>query len=350
MKTKYCAPGHDQGFTCFSLEQLQDFSQKLSQNDNMARQTLGSNWKNLSHKELYDKIAKIVKERYGDLPETEWLKLPFVRAGADQELVHETFRPSMPHDWKDDPKTWLTTDDIAKVMHQYSQKYPDFIFFGPVASDCPEEYPCELSGFSCEKMLKSGIKKIGIIFNLDKHNQSGSHWVAVWISIPEKVIEYYDSYAVKPPRLIMAFMKRVKDQAEKNGMPMEIISNDIRHQYGGSECGVFSMYYIIQRLHGKSREETLTQKPTDTLMNQLRLYFYRPQSDLIGSAQKVVDEIPIKDFPNRPQLPSHIKIGGAKPAKPVKPKPAKPKTTKPKSAKPKPTKPKTAKPKTAKSL
>ena len=31
------------------------------------------------------------------------------------------------------------------------------------------------------KYKKQGINKIGVIFNLDKHTQPGSHWVALFI-------------------------------------------------------------------------------------------------------------------------------------------------------------------------
>lgn len=299
MKPSYCAPGHDQGFTCFTLEQLQEFTQKLIQHHPDAAQQIGGNWKSKSQKDLHSFLTHYINKKYGKIPESDYLKLPFVREAANHELINETFRPAMPNDWKNDPKTWLTTDDISKVMIQYQNKFPDFVFFGPVASDCPEEYPCELSGFSCQKLMSAGIKRIGIVFNLDKHNQSGSHWVAVWISIPEKAIEYYDSYAVRPPRLIHQFLKRVQSEAAQQGIPMEIIINQTRHQYGGSECGVFSMYYILQRLHGKSREQTVKKKPTDKLMNQLRLYLFRPSNDIRNSAEAVVREIPVSNLPNR---------------------------------------------------
>ena len=41
----------------------------------------------------------------------------------------------------------------------------------------------ELCKFELEKQIEKGKNKIGIIFNLDKHYQSGSHWVSLFIDI-----------------------------------------------------------------------------------------------------------------------------------------------------------------------
>ena len=35
--------------------------------------------------------------------------------------------------------------------------------------------------------ISKKINKIGIIFNLDKHDESGSHWVSMFINIKEGI-------------------------------------------------------------------------------------------------------------------------------------------------------------------
>ena len=39
--------------------------------------------------------------------------------------------------------------------------------------------------------------KIGVIFNLDKHDQSGSHWVAMFIDLENKFFFYFDSFILR---------------------------------------------------------------------------------------------------------------------------------------------------------
>lgn len=283
MKQNICAPGHNStNYSCYTKKQLVQLMNQLIQHHPISQK-----WKHLNHMNLYNLLKEQIQSNYQITDESKWLELPFVKPILDQELNQKTFRPEMPNEWNSDIHTWLNSDDISRVMGQYQQKFPDFLFFGPVASDCPEEFHCELTDFSCKKMLLAGKQRIGIIFNLDKHNQSGSHWVALWISILEQTIEYYDSYAIRPPKLIHQFMKRIQQQANTDGIVFQIMWNKIRHQYGGSECGVFSMFFIVQRLHDKSFEDICNQKPTDELMNQLRLHFYRPPENTI---QKDIDK------------------------------------------------------------
>jgi hypothetical protein len=309
MKPNYCAPGRNHGFTCFSLDILYEMMRVLQELHPNDIKTKPTTWKKWTHKKLYQTIQKELQQHYQIKEDTEWEDLPFMDTYPKlKQMISHSLRPEMPEEWEDNPATWLNTDDIARVMKQYQVKFPDFMFFGPVASDCPDAYPCELSGFDCEKLLKGGIRRIGIIFNLDKHNQPGSHWVAVYASLPDGVVEYYDSYAVRAPKLIREFMERIAEQGKQNGFQMEVKNNTVRHQYGGSECGVFSMYYILQRLHGRTREETLHKKPTDDLMTQLRMHLYRPSKDLMPTAKKIVEDIQNKNSPNRG--PNQGKTGG----------------------------------------
>ena len=81
-------------------------------------------------------------------------------------------------------------------MKQYEKKYPKFDFIGPSPIDydkhlaygeCVWEELCE---FSLKKSLSEGKTQIGIIFNLDKHNEDGSHWIAMYINADKKHIYF----------------------------------------------------------------------------------------------------------------------------------------------------------------
>lgn len=50
--------------------------------------------------------------------------------------------------------------------------------------------------------------KMGVILNLDKHDQKGSHWVALYIDADDdQSVEYYDSFAGDPPESLMRDLK-----------------------------------------------------------------------------------------------------------------------------------------------
>ncbi|GAI07732.1 unnamed protein product, partial [marine sediment metagenome] len=173
----------------------------------------------------------------------------------DTSLLSDMFAPTSPEQWKKNPQEWLTTVDIQKVMSQWEKADKDFKFLGPspidydthqVFGECVWEEICK---FDIKDTIKKGKKKIGLIFNLDKHTQPGSHWVALYIDIPKEKIYYFDSYGDDIPKQIHKFAKIVKQQGAGINMDFDIKINKKRHQYSESECGMYSLYFIIQLIH-----------------------------------------------------------------------------------------------------
>jgi hypothetical protein len=205
-----------------------------------------------------------------------WIDQDFVKKLGNKKILKETFIPKMPAEWKKNKYTWLTTTDINAVMKQYEDVYNNFSFFGPVPVDCPNGIHCELSNIDPLKLHKGGLTKIGIIFNLDYHYQSGSHWVALVIDTSSNPysIDYFDSYGEKPHNLITKFMSQIENKINKGNKTIKIY-NDKRHQHGHSECGVYSMNYILQRLKGRSPYELTKRIIKDSVMNEMRKYLYR---------------------------------------------------------------------------
>ena len=72
-------------------------------------------------------------------------------------------------------------------MNQYEDRFEDFLFLGPVPIDfdSKDSYgKCiipEICKLNIKELTDDNIYKIGIIFNLDKHDQPGSHWVSLYI-------------------------------------------------------------------------------------------------------------------------------------------------------------------------
>ena len=117
------------------------------------------------------------------------------------EINYYTFKPEYPISWKKDKNTWLNSHDIYYIMKQYEKKFDDFLFLGPVPSDCPVSINVvSLSNINFNKLKSKNINKLGIIYNLDKHNEPGSHWTAIYIDILKNSINYYDSYGERPPK------------------------------------------------------------------------------------------------------------------------------------------------------
>ena len=70
-------------------------------------------------------------------------------------------------------------------------------------------------------------------------------------------------------------MLKLADKFQKRNKKPTLIFNDKRHQFGGSECGMYSMYFILKRLSGDNMYNIAKKKITDNDMNKLRDIFYR---------------------------------------------------------------------------
>jgi hypothetical protein len=200
------------------------------------------------------------------------------------------FAPDQPYEWKRNPTEWLSNYDILNVLEQYELVHKDFEFIGPT----PIDFDTRLDGASnpynignekakhaesgkkcvwndlCHFSLKDKIRekktKLGIIFNLDKHNQSGSHWVSMFIDMadPEPYMFYFNSTAEPMPSEVRKLMDRIQKQwLEKHGLDglhekknhkklIEYTSDDkVEHQHSNTECGMYSLFFIITCLTRK---------------------------------------------------------------------------------------------------
>ena len=212
--------------------------------------------------------------------ESCWLKHKCLKEGLDSSIIRNSFAPYQPLEWKKKPNEWLSSVDIQKVMKQYEKAYKCFEFLGPSPIDFDDHKlygECvweELCKFNLEDFIKRKKTKIGIIFNLDKHTQSGSHWVGMFINTTKRQITYMDSYGDEPPKEVNELANRVKKQSESIGQSYEYNSTTLRHQYSNSECGMYCLHFIIESVKGKDWKYFNKIKISDKKMKKLRnIYF-----------------------------------------------------------------------------
>ena len=213
--------------------------------------------------------------------ESCWLKHKCLSENISLDIRKNTFAPKRPESWIQNPNEWLSSVEILDVMKQYEKIYPCFDFIGPSPIDydkhvaygeCVWEELCE---FNLEKTLQDKKRKIGVIFNLDPHNKPGSHWVALFIDTDKKKIYYLDSYGEEIPSKINKFSNKVIKQADTLGLgKYELLVNKRRHQFSDSECGMYSLYFIIEMLKGKSFKKFTNQRIKDKLMMDLRKRYF----------------------------------------------------------------------------
>lgn len=201
------------------------------------------------------------------------------------DLARRYLRPPMPEVWRKDPDMWLDTNNIAHALNQFEQAYPHFEFMGPFPIDfaAPDPYAggggvatnqkClmnEICELRVQKALANGTRAIGVVYNLDPHFKSGSHWVANYIDIVHHRCYYFDSYGMAPPEQVAKFMRWLTTQDPK----MKLEYNARRLQYRNTECGIYSIYFIVRMLLGDSFKAFTHRNPSDNDMLDLRDWLF----------------------------------------------------------------------------
>lgn len=256
-----------------------------------------------------------LKNRLNCKKEDCWLEQ--LRDTGMKSRIHKyIFAPKKPPEWESNPDEWLSNFDIEAVGKQYETSHPEFKLIEPTTVDFDTRLPeqggkCvleELCQFDLARFIKAKKTKIGAVINLDKHYQSGSHWVSMFIDIENKFVMFFDSADnpippeiwKKDPKIKsvikpggggggrqLPFVNRILAQAKSLGIEMTFYSNrGHSHQNSDSECGMYSLFFIITMLTGETpftkgvmsvearRNMFLKGKiPDKTMFGYRRLYF-----------------------------------------------------------------------------
>lgn len=242
------------------------------------------------------------------------------------QMIKEIEAPEHPNDWKKNPNEWLSNIDINLVMKQYEKTYPEFLFLGPTSINFDERASnggegCvgnEICHLTLAKLMamKPVKRKVGMVFNLSRNDQPGSHWVSLFVHLPEVAsghdhdgvgglglesgVEetemgglrrdarmglekakikgckalldnkhsaswndntpyafFFDSGGADAPQEVLTMICRFYREWERMKPPgalsMQYDDNHrtkAEHQMGGTECGMYSLFFIITMLTG----------------------------------------------------------------------------------------------------
>lgn len=260
--------------------------------------------KNYSDKKKYDKkeLVNKLNEKFNKSCSDQICWIDKLIENEDDELVKEklnniikdSFRPEGPNRGNQ----WLSTTDIDEVIKQYQEVYKDFIYLGTVPTDF-EKLPLGISDIDFDKLKKDNINKIAMVINLDKHDQSGSHWVALYANLKDNKIYFFDSFGKPPNKEIRNFNKKILQFLYKNKYNEDINStnikkaknyntiiknliknfdiryNQIQHQQENSECGVYSTNFILRLLKGETFDDITKNITDDNEINKCRDVYFR---------------------------------------------------------------------------
>ena len=289
MPVEPCHPKRDiYDCTCYSNEQLKNMATHLKKKGVDIR-TTGT------RKQIW--IA--IRDALQDHCEFDfcWRTHPLLKEIVDHEMEHETFRPLAPNNWvlhvdkkgKQGRFTWLSNFDIDAVISQYESldELKDFKFFCSVPSDFEKtgEGPANLNLI---KLKQSGINRFAVVFNLDPHHMKGSHWTCLVANLTTGIICYWDSYGTLPEAPFADFMAKCvargllgydgKTADPQRSIELKPLYNPIRHQRANSECGMYSIYFIVSMVLSDGSEKAFndicSNIQDDTTINNFRKHLF----------------------------------------------------------------------------
>jgi hypothetical protein len=276
LKNVMCSPDiKDNNFSCYSNENL--FILKKYWNENNSDKIRTN-----EPKEIWKELK--IKHNNDCNKESCWLQKSPIPTNDKKLILNTSFAPVAPDEWKQDPNAWLSTLDLLRVLKQYERSHPHFKFLGPspIDYDYKTSYnQCvwnDLCKFKLSSYKKKNIHKIGVIFNTDPHTSNGAHWISVFIDTKKNVIYFFDSVGRKAPVQVKKFIDDVIEDSKALGKEMiydELYNHKMEHQFEDTECGMYSLYFIINMLTKKKRWENFyTNKITDNAVSKFRnIYF-----------------------------------------------------------------------------
>lgn len=278
-----CAPGkHFTNGSCFSLDDLINIA--LHYNSIYTEDKI-----DIVHdkKYLLRELTNKMKKRYNCLDQVCWLNSKVLKTLGNKDITHYTFRPKGPkHQYE-----WLSTNDINNVMSQYKVTHPDFAFIGALPYDFEELEYTGINNINFEELERT-TPKIGMIINLDEHYKSGSHWVALYANLQNYKIYYFDSFGKKPGKRVFKFIIKILTYMYKkkyhtafdidvflnkfhNSNEFDVRFNRKQHQFKNTECGVYSMNFLIRILNNENFDQIVNNITNDDAMNDCRNIYFR---------------------------------------------------------------------------
>jgi len=276
-KDQRCAPDKEfKNGSCFTLNGLIKMAESYNKKNNNKivlkngyEMVNPTKYKKYLLREFKKNIRKCDSQRC-------WLKQTFTEYLNEEDfdiVAKNTFRPEGPKGKFE----WLNTIHIDETMKQYENLYTDFLFLGAVPMDFDDLPLLGIKDLKFDELVKNGKTKLGIIFNLDEHYKSGSHWVGMFVDLKKGEIRYFDSYGIIADKRVRKLVRRISDYLKKQNIEPIVGYNKVRHQYEGSECGVYSINFILRMLAGDDFDDICNNKVADKEVNQCRkVYFTNP--------------------------------------------------------------------------
>lgn len=129
------------------------------------------------------------------------------------------------------------------------------------------------------ELQEQGFNAFMVVFNTDVSTGPGKHWFAIFGDLQKDkiVLEYFNSSGFPPKIEITTWLEDTCANIKKRKMDCEIlnVANGRQLQYSRTECGVWSLVYILSRLLNHEPEWIMQTNANDLDMIEYRRRLFR---------------------------------------------------------------------------
>ena len=243
--------------------------------------------------EVQESILKQITTVLGNDCHACWLDHPKITLALNRDEKFYTFAPEYGQGGD-----WLDTNQIDNVMAQYEHVYPEFQYLDTVPLDFDKLPILKLHNFVPDSKKYPGKTKFASVINLDPHTMGGSHWVSIFVDTVKPSVYFFDSVGKRPPPEIEAMMVRIgnyfrkthetvmktqqlyRDRQQHQDIELnlwqgiDVRHNPIQHQYKNTECGVYSINFIVRSLKGETFDNIIQNKLSDAKVEKCRKKYF----------------------------------------------------------------------------
>lgn len=204
------------------------------------------------------------------------------------EIINNRFKPSGPAN----STAWLTNSNIDLVMHQWTKLYPGF-FHVPFQMIDFDTMHTELAETDLCDLAERGMKTLGCVINTDRSTGNGIHWFCIFIDLTGSpwTLEYFDSAGDYPKESVHKWLNTQRANLANRYPDKQINVVDVTKsnqlQKSTTECGVFSLWYILSRLNKIPYQYFSQPNATDdNMMYEFRKFLFRHELNKSGGTRR----------------------------------------------------------------
>lgn len=251
-------------------------------------------------KGLFDTVSEALDDLPGKLwshpevdPENPYLqrlseaKPPGSQLSFASTIEEKYVKPNLMPPFK---TSWLSGRQIELAVQAATRQHTSFYFAGvhvPVIADTKNVINQIKAVWRKKRRNSLYYKSYGVVWNTDAQG-SGNHWVAVIFRPQHNEYEYFDSFGSPPSGAVKTQIDRVTQAL--SAKPWTEIFVGTKHQQGGHQCGVYVLWYFLERIVKKRSYASLQSRVTpDAEMVKLRIgHFIKTDPKLIHVDQQPV--------------------------------------------------------------